>query len=374
MPASVMDADPHLTSEPKWRDYMMTTRHRIRYILAICAFAFLINNSRGDQAETNATIQLVLDLADGSRVIGVPAISCIIVQTTYAKMEIPLNQILNIKITDDQATAVFDLVNGDKLQGVITIRPLKLETVFGKVSLGIEHIRNISVCQTGNGLLPVALKDNLILYYSFDKDDGAKVTDLTGKNDAVVDGAKWMPSGKVGGAMEFTGKNSQMASLQPVGIAGSAQRTLAAWIRCDENPSSKHVWVPVGFGEANSHSQPYLSGTLFSLALYDGNGTIVFLMWGVNAGDVMSAAPVITGRWYHIVAAFDGKTVNLYVDGKLDLSKQVVVDTPPSKLYFSRIWGDYPDRAPFKGAIDEVMIFDRALSGKDVRALFNRKY
>ncbi|MFC1461199.1 NPCBM/NEW2 domain-containing protein [Verrucomicrobiota bacterium] len=100
-------------------------------------------------------LRLAIDLVDGSRVIGVPRIKSIPVQSSYAKMDIPLKQIVSIKFHDDHETASIDLQNGDKLKGVLEdLQPLALETIFGKVSIGIEHVQGFRIkTRTGISLL-----------------------------------------------------------------------------------------------------------------------------------------------------------------------------------------------------------------------------
>ena len=92
-----------------------------------------------------APLRLAIDLVDGSRIIGVPKIKSIPVQTSYAKMDIPLEQITSIHIRDDHEMASIDLLNGDKLKGVLDLKPLELETIFGEVSIGIEHVQGFRI-------------------------------------------------------------------------------------------------------------------------------------------------------------------------------------------------------------------------------------
>ena len=72
-------------------------------------------------ARESATLQLSMDLSDGSRVIGTPVIESVPVETSYAKMNVPLKQIQTLKIGEDHETVTLDLRNGDKLRGVITL-------------------------------------------------------------------------------------------------------------------------------------------------------------------------------------------------------------------------------------------------------------
>jgi len=108
-------------------------------------------------------ISMELDLVDGSRLIGTPGIATVPVQTSYAKMDVPLMKIQSLKIGADHETVILDLSNGDTLTGVISLAPIKLETLFGPVSIGIEHIKQFTIVRTG-GALPESLRTGLILY------------------------------------------------------------------------------------------------------------------------------------------------------------------------------------------------------------------
>ena len=108
--------------------------------------------AHGASAEACQQLRLTLELTDGSRLVGVPNIVSVPVQTSYAKMDVPLRHILTIKMETDHETASVDLKNGDKIKGVISLSPIQLETVFGKASISIEHIRELRVMLSGDAL------------------------------------------------------------------------------------------------------------------------------------------------------------------------------------------------------------------------------
>jgi hypothetical protein len=126
--------------------------NRITYVLAIGVIASLSVSSRGEEAQTNATLSLAIDLVDGSHLIGTPVIATVPVQTSYAKMDVPLAQIKALKIGADHETVTLNLRNGDKLTGVLSLAPIKLETLFGPASIGIEHIQQLRVTLGGMSL------------------------------------------------------------------------------------------------------------------------------------------------------------------------------------------------------------------------------
>jgi hypothetical protein len=122
---------------------------RLRCILTACAIVTANNIIWAGTPNTNEVLNVVLDLSDGSRLIGTPGFATVPVQTTYAKMEIPLTQIQTLKIGDDHETVILNLRNGDTLTGVISLKPIELKTVFGTASIGIEHIQQLRVTLGG---------------------------------------------------------------------------------------------------------------------------------------------------------------------------------------------------------------------------------
>ena len=79
---------------------------------------------------------------------------------------------------------------------------------------------------------------------------------------------------------------------------------------------------------------------------------------------------VADGNWHHLVATYDDTTGErlLYVDGELG-AKDMARGRFRENAYPIQI-GKRADMAPcFVGTIDEVMLFNRALSAEEVRQL-----
>jgi formylglycine-generating enzyme required for sulfatase activity len=109
------------------------------------------------------------------------------------------------------------------------------------------------------------------------------------------------------------------------------------------------------------------------------NGKILFRMATLTDVDdnLLSESSIEPGRWYHIVAVRDGGWQGIYIDGQLDNSRTCTTD--PIKYQ-----GTYdndsvtigkssskanPSSDFLKGFVDEVMIFNRALSSGEVTDL-----
>ena len=88
--------------------------------------------------------------------------------------------------------------------------------------------------------------------------------------------------------------------------------------------------------------------------------------------DYSERGTIEAGRWMHVVATIRGSEGHIYVDGnkvKTTPVKPVHATSGEVLIGAGRCWSPSDDQ--FKGVIDDVMIFDRALSAPEVRQLYN---
>ena len=75
--------------------------------------------------------------------------------------------------------------------------------------------------------------------------------------------------------------------------------------------------------------------------------------------------------WHHIVGTFDGTIANLYIDGDLKSSSDPVTYSVANNDAPLGIGQEVTGASGhFKGLIDNVMVFNRALSNEEVEELF----
>ncbi len=116
------------------------------------------------------------------------------------------------------------------------------------------------------------------------------------------------------------------------------QSTLEAWV----NPDDHRDQSVLGHGDAG---EIYIEGGLFK-----------FRHMGTTVSADVGPAP---GRFTQIVAVWDGVTISLFVDG--ELRGQTEATKRPSSI--STFYVGYGEIKPwFKGSIDEVAYYDRALT------------
>ena len=86
---------------------------------------------------------------------------------------------------------------------------------------------------------------------------------------------------------------------------------------------------------------------------------------------MLSAGPwLLANQWTHLAATYDGTTQRLYVNGTQVAQRPqtgpIGVSNSPLRLGGNSVWGEY-----FKGRIDEVRVYNRALSATQVNTDMN---
>lgn len=154
--------------------------------------------------------------------------------------------------------------------------------------------------------------------------------------------------------------------------------TIQAWVNIREFPDGnmqivqkdgatfEHAYAMAVLGESGGyHGTGPAQPRKFGLELTaDG-------VWSGDAtGGMWSRTPLEEGTWYHLAATYDGSTARLYLNGKLDasygLSGEIERNGFPVRIGNFRA----EQRDFFDGLIDEVQIYDRALSGSEIAAIY----
>jgi len=103
----------------------------------------------------------------------------------------------------------------------------------------------------------------------------------------------------------------------------------------------------------------------------------IFGFGNINTERIVSTATFPAGQWYHVAASYDGSVFKLYVNGALEAQMALVKTIVYSPLIPWTIGSTAaPIRAvgyprTFNGVIDEVEIFNRALTQAEIQALYN---
>jgi hypothetical protein len=107
---------------------------------------------------TNAELRLAVDLAEGSRIVGVPAVTTLPIQTSVGAMALPLDRLVSLAFNDDKGGVSAQLANGDRLSGAAKFAELRLTALCGEVNIPAKLIQKIGWVRKGTGGTP-ALSD-----------------------------------------------------------------------------------------------------------------------------------------------------------------------------------------------------------------------
>lgn len=212
-------------------------------------------------------------------------------------------------------------------------------------------------------------EDGVAGYWSFDDGtiNGKNVKDVLGDNDGELMGNPKHVRGKVGKALEFDGQNFvHIEGTDTLDFNGAEAMTVAAWINGDSD--SPVVGVVEGCCGTIVAQRDVNSWAL----RFDGRNGGAELEFIVNVGgwqgDGGFGIPVYPkGEWHHIVAIIDGNKRYIYGDGKL--MKDDNFNGPMQSGSTEHEIGNANDGG-FVGLIDEVVIYNKALSANEVERLY----
>lgn len=212
----------------------------------------------------------------------------------------------------------------------------------------------MAFCLTATPAL--AREPGLVAHYSFEEGPGDVVKDHSGLgHHGRVHGAAHVRCGR-GWALRLDGQDDHVDCGNPDGLTLRDAVSLEAWVYPEA--------VPAG-GEPGIVGKDYAS----YLLTYYKDGCC---WWYISGGGNNCRAPVSTGAWHHLVGTFDGHTLRLYVDGRLEATKASAAATIAygGSFLIGTSHGDeqFTRGAHFSGMIDDVRVYARALSAAEVLA------
>lgn len=208
-------------------------------------------------------------------------------------------------------------------------------------------------------------------WFPFNQTSGLTTDEAGGGTTASLvgftnDPAQWV-AGKFNRALQFDGVANEVVVTGFKGIVGTNARTVSAWVKTTE--AAKSIGI-VSWGD-----QP--SGDKWSLLVQNTTDPKGTLRLELGFGNTIATTPVNDGQWHHVACTLDSlpspssTDVKFYVDGQPDAvigGAPVAINTVA--LNDVLIGTDIQNRF-FDGVIDEVRIYNRALSAAEIASQFS---
>jgi hypothetical protein len=192
----------------------------------------------------------------------------------------------------------------------------------------------------------------LIARYPFD----GNVNDVVGGHNGTTVGMPSYAAGKIGQAILLDGVDD-VVNVGAVGISGAAARTIAGWAKANATTAIPDWTTVFGFSNDLTANQ---AGTYFDIQRRGSQLQYCIHVYGWEQNLVG-----IDLDWHHLAATYDGTTIAWYADGRLVNSQAYTINTLDNVMMGKR--GDRDSYFP--GRVDEVHIYNRALSAAQIASL-----
>ncbi len=177
--------------------------------------------------------------------------------------------------------------------------------------------------------------------------------DSYGTNHGTMMNGATFAAGKVGQAFSFDGVDDYIQVPDSISLDITNQITIDAWIK--PWALGGRVVDKISVGQTNG----YLLDT------HDGKVRLI-----IADQVVYGSTNLPLNEFTHIAGTYDGFQLKVYVNGSLDGTLVAAVSIPVNSLSL-RIGGDQEGRSNFYGLIDEVEVYNRALTAEEIAAIYN---
>jgi chitodextrinase len=196
----------------------------------------------------------------------------------------------------------------------------------------------------------------LIAAWSFDEGTGASAADATGHGHAgAISGATWTTQGRFGNALSFDGLNDWVTVGSSALLDLSSGMTVQAWVFPTATSGIRDVLLKEG-----------PSADIYNLYARNWRGLPESNVFVGGSNKVAEGATLPANVWTHLAGTYDGSAVRLFVNGvqvgSAPISGAIATSSGVLRIGGNSLWGEF-----FQGRIDEVRIYNRALTAAEIQ-------
>ncbi len=209
--------------------------------------------------------------------------------------------------------------------------------------------------------------DSLVLHVNLDNNPAigespSQVKDVSKYGHVgIIHGATYV-DGKYGKALRFDGVDDYVSfgnGREPE-FQITKSITIAAWVK--HNTGSPKLWEDIVMK----------GNTAYGFQFYRNQGYFTFHLTANPFAwkNLPSTVKPQAGVWYHVVGTYDGKTQRIYINGKLNNERDDVFTINTNSCPLTIGYKVASDNNYFNGVVDDVRIYNRALTPEEVKMLY----
>jgi hypothetical protein len=322
----------------------------------------LLQTSSGPSSMESDSAKVTIYLRDGSTIIGYLLLDSIALRTQYATINLHPKLISAIAVPSNNNPTTISLTSGERLSGTLKLASFPVRSILGTLSVPATDISRVVVLEAGTDL-----DSGLVAFYPFSGD----AKDKSGHGyDGTVQGAELCNDrfGNPKSAYSFDGNDLYISIPDGIVRYDIPEFSISTWLLL---PDLRKERIAI-----------YLGATTGEFMLQISQGRVTF---SVNLAGTWNnvRAEGSPDMWTHVVAVYRrGKSCEIWVNGELRGESPIPATdlNHSSQTHHSSIGSYAPAHfnhthaygiGSWLGAIDEVRIYNRALGGGEIKALFS---
>ena len=205
----------------------------------------------------------------------------------------------------------------------------------------------------------------LVGYWLMNEGGGNTVYDISGNgNHGTLNGDTSWTAGKYGSCLSFDGTGDYV-NLGDIGVdEGVLGLSVSTWVKVNAVTPTSPEFIASRYG----------TGPDIWYLQHETDDDVSFVVYNnsSNMGIGRKANGLGDTNWHHVVGIYNGSNVLLYVDGVLGTKTQGALSGPTKTGATTplTIGSDLGLAYEVNGSIDNVMIYNRALSAREIQSLY----
>lgn len=214
------------------------------------------------------------------------------------------------------------------------------------------------------------LGDDLISYWKFDEISGVTAFDSKGSNDGTLSNSDMRINGLINNGINVKPSPLRVmgTNFNPGSVIGSGDFSVSTFVKSESLTDFATLWQ---FGRNAGSST---SANAIHIMTDQNNNICFWSRFGTSGGGIICSSDKFQNEWQHIVLTRTGNNIKVYLNGN-EIISNTRSDNSVSGFTHFRVGSRVLNNGnPFNGLLDELAIYNRALSQAEIEILYNNGY